>query len=53
MLPGDIPIDVQYSEPMGQVGQAPTGWSGFAMEKPLLDPADEWSFDVFAICASP
>jgi hypothetical protein len=48
---GDFPVDVQFSEPMGQLGQAPTGWSGFAMEKPPLDPADEWSFDVFAICA--
>lgn len=48
---GDFPVDVQFSEPMGQLGQAPTGWQGFAMEKPLLDPADEWSFDVYAICA--
>src|SRR5215207_1322256 len=46
---GDFAIDVQFSEPMGQVGQKPTGWSGFAMEKPPLDPADEWGFDVFAI----
>ena len=50
---GDFPIDVQYSEPMGQLGEAPTGWAGFAQETPPLDPADEWSFDVFAVCASP
>jgi hypothetical protein len=49
---GDFPIDVQFSEPMGQLGQAPTGWSGFAQETPPLDPADEWGFNVFAVCAT-
>jgi hypothetical protein len=44
-------VDVHFSEPMGQLGQAPTGWQGFAQETPPLDPADEWSFDVYAICA--
>jgi hypothetical protein len=29
---GGLPIDVQFSEPMGQLGQAPTGWQAFAME---------------------
>jgi hypothetical protein len=48
---GDFPVDVQFSEPMGQLGQAPTGWQAFAREKPLLDPADEWGLDVYAICA--
>ena len=50
---GDFPVNVQYSEPMGQIGQPPTGWAGFAAETPPLDPADEWGFNVFAICASP
>jgi hypothetical protein len=48
---GDLHVDVHFSEPMGQLGQAPTGWQGFAQETPPLDPADEWSFDVYAICA--
>lgn len=46
-----LPIDVQFSEPMGQVGQAPTGWQAFAQETTQIDPADEWSFDVYAVCA--
>jgi hypothetical protein len=46
-----LPIDVQFSEPMGQVGQAPTRWQAFAQETTPIDPADEWSFDAFAICA--
>jgi hypothetical protein len=49
---GGFPVDVQFSEPMGQVGQAPTGWQAFAQETPPLDPADEWGFDAFAICAN-
>ena len=48
---GGLPIDVQFSEPMGQVGQAPTGWQAFAQETTPIDPADEWSFDALAICA--
>ena len=36
---GGLPIDVQFSEPMGQLGQAPTG------------ATEEWSFDVYAVCA--
>jgi hypothetical protein len=48
---GDMHVDVHFSEPMGQVGQAPTGWQAFAQETPPLDPADEWGFDVFAVCA--
>ena len=50
---GNFPVDVQYSEPMGQIGQPPTGWAGFAAETPPLDPADEWGFNVFAVCATP
>lgn len=49
---GDFPIDVQFSEPMGQLGQAPTGWSAFAQETPPLDPADEWIFTVTAVCTT-
>jgi hypothetical protein len=48
---GALPIDVHFSEPMGQLGQAPTGWQAFAQETTQIDPADEWSFDVYAICA--
>jgi hypothetical protein len=49
---GGLPIDVQFSEPMGQLGQAPTGWQAFAQETTQIDPADEWSFDAYAVCAT-
>ena len=39
------------AQKMGQLGQAPTGWQAFAQETTQIDPADEWSFDVYAICA--
>jgi hypothetical protein len=48
---GGLPVDVQFSEPTGQVGQAPTGWSAFALETTSIDAAEEWSFDVYAVCA--
>jgi hypothetical protein len=48
---GGLPIDVQFSEPMGQLGQAPTGWHAFAMETSPIGAAEEWSFDAYAICA--
>lgn len=46
-----LPIDVQFSEPMGQVGQAPTGWQALALETSALGATEEWSFDVYAVCA--
>jgi hypothetical protein len=48
---GGLPIDVQFSEPMGQLGQAPTGWQAFAMETSPIGATEEWSFDVYAVCA--
>jgi hypothetical protein len=48
---GGLPIDVQFSEPMGQLGQAPTGWQAFAMETSSIGATEEWSFDVYAVCA--
>ena len=48
---GGLPIDVQFSEPMGQVGQAPAGWQAFAMETSSIGATEEWSFDVYAVCA--
>ena len=48
---GGLPIDVQFSEPMGQLSQAPTGWQGFAMETSPIGATEEWSFDVYAVCA--
>ena len=48
---GGLPVDVQFSEPMGQVGQAPTGWAAHALETSPIDPAEEWSLGVYAICA--
>jgi hypothetical protein len=47
-----VPIDVRFSESMGQLGQAPTGWQAFAEETTQIDPAEEWSFSVSAICAT-
>jgi hypothetical protein len=48
---GGLPIDVQFSEPMGQLGQPPTGWQAFAMETSPIGATEEWSFDVYAVCA--
>ena len=44
-------IALQFSEPMGQLGQAPTGWHAFAIETSPIGAAEEWSFDAYAICA--
>ena len=46
-----LPIDVQFSEPIGQVGQAPTGWQAFAMETSPIGATEEWGLDVYAVCA--
>jgi hypothetical protein len=34
-----------------QVGQAPAAWQAFAMETSPIGATEEWSFDVYAVCA--